>query len=92
MNDSFFIVNKLHVIDKGSITLWSFKHEYPYLVYRTMSGEIRVNTCFKELDLNTYECCKWYDRHLSDNVKEYEKISPEYFESQVYGSWMDGAR
>ena len=57
-----------------------------------MTGEIRVNTYFREQDSNTFECCKWYDRHLSENVKEYDKISSEYFESQVYGSWMDGAR
>ena len=72
--------------------MWSFKQEYPYLVYRAQSGEIRVNTYFNEKSDNEYECCKYYDRHLSNSMEEYERLSKEEFENQVYGSWMDGAR
>lgn len=92
MNNDWFIVKVENYIDKGIVTLWSFKQDYPYLVYRAQSGEVRVNTYFKEKSENEYECCKYCDRLLTNSIEEYERLSKKDFESQVYGSWMDGAR
>ncbi len=88
MGEYHFLVKADAVIDKGIITLWSFEKKYPYLVYKSQSGEIRVNTDFTEEKKSEYRCCKLYDRLLAKNIAEYQSLPKEKFESQVYGAWM----
>lgn len=92
MDENYFIVKKENVIDKGSITLWSYERVYSYLVFQSTSGEIYVNTDFYQNNNDEYACCKYYTRILSKNMDGYKKMTKKHFEEKVYGAWMDGAR
>ncbi len=87
-----FIVKSEDVLDKGTVTLWSFKQEYPYLVYRAANSTVHVNTDFHLQSNQTFLCVRQYDRFLADSLEAYQNISKEDFEATVYGAWMDGAR
>lgn len=65
-----------------------------YIIYISPGDpreKIRVNTYY--IPQGEKVCiCTHYDRGLCNTLEEYDKLSVEYIEEQVYGSWMDGAR
>lgn len=65
-----------------------------YIVYISpahFKEKIRINTYYLPQGTKV-RLCTHYDRRLCNSLEEYHSLSPEYIESQAYGSWMDGAR
>lgn len=91
-DNAYFVLRQENIIAQGKVVLWSYKQEYPYLVYKDISGKICVNTSFDKNDKDEYICCKYYTRILANSMTEYNAMSKENFEKTVYGAWMDGAR
>lgn len=68
-------------------------HEYRFIIYVNDKCDcIHVNTDYWETEKGIYKCHTSYDRSLCNTIEEYRKMTIWEIESQVYGSWMDGAR
>jgi hypothetical protein len=84
ISQPFFQISEANIISRG------ISNGHEYIVYCSDKG-VNVNTDFKKIGKDMYNCCSYYDRKLCDTISKFEEMSKEKIESQAYGSWMDGA-
>ena len=84
ISQPFFQISEANIISRG------ISNGHEYIVYCSDKG-VNVNTDFKKIGKDMYNCCSYYDRNLCDTISKFEEMSKEKIESQAYGSWMDGA-
>lgn len=90
---SFFEIPTDNII-KESITEnpdYCYKKYIVYISSDDSQHKIHVNTDFLIQGIKA-RLCIHYDRRLCDTLEEYNSMSTEHIERQVYDSWMDGAR
>ena len=84
ISQPFFQISEANIISRG------ISNGHEYIVYCSDKG-VNVNTDFKKINNDMYNCCSYYDRKLCDTISKFEEMSKEKIESQAYGSRMDGA-
>ncbi len=84
ISNPYFQISEQNIILRGSV------YGHNYIVY-CLNQSVNVNTYYKNVGKDLYDCCAYYDRKLCRTVSEFQKMSKERIEAQAYNSWMDGA-
>ena len=79
ISQPFFQISEANIISRG------ISNGHEYIVYCS-DKSVNVNTDFKKINKDMYNCCSYYDRKLCDTISKFEEMSKEKIESQAYGS------
>ena len=68
ISQPFFQISEANIISRG------ISNGHEYIVYCSDKG-VNVNTDFKKIGKDMYNCCSYYDRKLCDTISKFEEMS-----------------